>query len=464
MQGLSKNFAWFTRHRLATILVLIGTAATVESAPIENGKIASAYGLVPLAFEANRGQTDLRVKFLARLGGSTLFLTNDEAVIVSSGRVPLRLKFHRMDASASIQPIDQQSGKSNYFIGNDSSKWRTNVPLFTKVKYVGVYPGIDLVFYGNQRNLEYDFVVAAGADPKSIALDVEGPAPALDKDGNLIAGEANFHKPVIYQIAEGVKHAVEGGYVLRGKSQVGFALGEYDRTRELLIDPVLTYSTYLGGTNQDIGGGVAVDSFGSAYVTGYAESMDFPTTSGAYQTSLRGGTDLFVTKFSPSGNSLIYSTFLGGSLNEYSSEAVGPAINKGIAVDSNGNAYVVGDTTSSDFPVTTGSAYQTTCVAFNQGECFTTFLSKLSADGSTLLYSTYLGGSNGDSVVGVALDSAGFVYVAGITSSSDFPTTPNSFLPALPAGCLAGLNNVFISKLDSTASGNFLVAVLDLRR
>ncbi len=461
MPGLSENFTGFSsfkRHRIVTLLLLgaaaVSSGEAAESPALRQAMMTRAYGLVPLAFEANRGQTNSRVKFLTRLGGSTLFLTHDEAVIAAPDKVPLRLKFHGMDTGASIQAIDQQSGKSNYFIGNDPSKWRTNVPQFTKVKYAGVYPGIDLVFYGNQRNLEYDFVVAPGADPKSIALDVEGPAPALDKSGNLVVGDANFHKPVIYQIADGAKYSVEGGYVLKGKSHVGFALGEYDRTRELLIDPVLTYSTYLGGTGQDLGGGVAVDSTGSAYVTGFAESIDFPTTSGAYQTSLRGCSDLFVTKFSPTGNSLIYSTYLGGSGMEYSSDAVGVEVHKGIAVDSNGNAYVVGDTTSSDFPVTTGSAYQTTCVAFNQGECSTTFLSKLSADGSALLYSTYLGGSNGDSVVGVALDSAGFAYVAGDTFSSDFPTTPNSFLPTLPVGCLAGVGNIFISKIDSSASGN----------
>ncbi len=436
-----------------TFLVSLGTAASAEPAAPESTKITTAFGSVPLAFEANRGQADPQVRFLARLNGSTLFLTHDEAVIVSPGKAPLRLAFHNMDANAKILGIDQQSGKSNYFLGNDPSKWRTNVPQFAKVKYAGVYPGIDLVFYGNQRNLEYDFVVAPGGDPKRIAMDIEGPAPSIDKNGNLVAGDACFHQPLIYQIGGGRKQAVEGGYVLNGKGRVSFVLGKYDRTRELLIDPVLTYSTYLGGTSQDLGGGVAIDSSGSAYVTGYATSMDFPTTMGAYQTALDGDSDIFITKFSPTGNSLIYSTYLGGSGAEYSSDAVGIFVHKGIAVDSNGEAYVVGDTGSSDFPVTAG-AYQSSCVVFDSAECFTTFVSKLSADGSALMYSTYLGGSAGDEVVGVALDSAAFVYVAGVTYSSDFPTTPNSFLPALPSGCSAGIGNAFISKLDSTASGS----------
>jgi hypothetical protein len=250
MPGLPKyftGFSGFTRKKMVTLLLLgvaaVGTGEAAESPAVGNAMMARAYGRVPLVFEANGGQTDSRVKFLTRLGASTLFLTYDEAVIASPGNVPIRLSFHRTDANAKLQSMDQQSGKSNYFIGNDPSKWRSNVPQFGKVKYEGLYPGIDLVFYGNQRNLEYDFVIAPGADPNRIALDVEGPAPAIDKSGNLVVGDAKFHKPAIYQMADGAKHSVEGGYVLKGKGDVSFVLGEYDKTRELLIDPVLTFST-----------------------------------------------------------------------------------------------------------------------------------------------------------------------------------------------------------------------------
>jgi hypothetical protein len=410
--------------------------------------LLKAYGQIPLAFEANRGQTDSRVQFLARIGGSTLFLGHGEAVIASPDKQPLRLKLHGIDANAKIEAIDQQSGKSNYFIGKDPSKWRRNVPQFAKVKYAGVYPGIDLVFYGNHSELEYDFIVAPGADPTQIALDVEGPVPALDKSGDLVAGDARFHKPMIYQLSDDGRRAIDGGYSLQDGRRAGFTVGEYDKSRELVIDPVLSYSTYLGGSDQDIGGGIAVDSTGSVYVTGEAISPDFPNTPGVYQTAYKGLGDIFVTKFSPAGNSLVYSTYLGGTGQEHSSDTISPGIHQGIAVDASGNVYVVGDTASTDFP--TMSAFQPTCNAWSSGSCYTAFLSKLSADGSQLLYSTYLGGSGADDVIGVALDSSGYAYLAGETGSPDFPTTPNSMYPTLPVGCPGG---GFLSKFDTTASG-----------
>lgn len=202
-----------------------------------------------------------------------------------------------------------------------------------------------------------------------------------------------------------------------------------------------------------MGAGIAVDSSGSAYVTGYAESVNFPTTAGAYQTTLNGATDIFVTKFSPSGTSLVYSTYLGGSYLEWSGNAVGVAVNQGIAVDATGNAYVVGDTGSTDFP-TTANAFQRTCAVQTSGSCFSPFLAKLNSNGSQLLYSTYLSGSNGDEVAALALDSAGHAYLAGITESADFPTTPNSLTPNRPAGCPTTSSEGFVSEIDTTASGS----------
>ena len=430
-------------------------ASSGNAAPSErhqrsvSSTLLKAYGQIPLAFEANRGQTDSRVRFLVRIGESTLFLANDEAVMASLGKEPLRLKLDGMDTNARIEAVDQQSGQSNYFIGRDPSRWRRNVLQFAKVKYAGVYPGIDLVFYGNHSMLEYDFVVAPGADPSQIALNIDGPVPALDKNGDLVAGDARLHKPVIYQMADTGKRVIDGGYRLQDGRRAGFIVGEYDKSQELIIDPVLSYSTYLGGSNQDLGGGIAVDSSGSAYVTGEAISPDFPTTPGAYQTADKGLGDIFVTKFSPAGNSLVYSTYLGGTGQEHSSDTISPGIHQGIAVDASGNAYVVGDTGSTDFP-TTSNAFQQTCNAWSSGSCYTVFLSKLSADGSQLLYSTYLGGSGADEVIGVALDSLGHTYLTGETGSPDFPTTPNSMYPTLPFGCPGG---GFLSKLDTTASG-----------
>jgi hypothetical protein len=247
---------------------------------------------------------------------------------------------------------------------------------------------------------------------------------------------------------------VDGRYLLHGQ-RVGFAIAKYDRSKPLVIDPVLSYSTYLAGSNQDVGAGIAVDSAGSAYVTGYAESTNFPTTPGAYQTTLNGATDIYVTKFSPSGTSLVYSTFLGGSYLEWSDSAIEEAVNQGIAVDSSGNVYVIGDTGSTDFP-TTANAFQRTCAVITPFGCLSPFLTKLDPTGSQLLYSTYLSGSSGDDMVGaLALDSAGHAYLAGITESDDFPTTGGSFAPNRPAGCPASTGfDGFLSEIDTTASGS----------
>jgi hypothetical protein len=260
---------------------------------------AKLYNQVPLSFEANQGQTDRQVKFLARAPGYTLFLTGDGATLAFK-KQSLRMRVVGAAANAHAFGTDPLPGKANYFIGNDPARWHSAVPTYSRVKYEAVYPGIDLIYYGEQRQLEYDFVVAPGADPTSIALRLEGATASLDKGGNLIVGEARFHKPVVYQEGAGDKTFVDGRYLLHGQ-RVGFAVAKYDRSKPLVIDPVLSYSTYLSGTSgSDLGAGIAVDSDGSAYVTGYATSADFPTTPGAYQTAVNGGPDIFVTKFGSS--------------------------------------------------------------------------------------------------------------------------------------------------------------------
>src|SRR5271157_3530994 len=362
----------------------------------------------------------------------------------------LRMRLVGANASAAVTGADELPGKSNYFIGNDPKKWRTNVANYAKVKYQSVYPGVDLVYYGNQSGqLECDFVVAPGADPDAIRLALSGDlevgsrqtavggtdatrsaldvgavrepptvaavsdrrsavgTPPLQErahrdaplqiapDGDLVVktdgGEVRFHKPIVYQpglpstaysvgSSPVIRHSslVEGHYVLQANHQVGFKVASYDHTRPLVIDPVLSYSTYLGGSGNEIAYAIAVDSSGSAYVTGFTYSSDFPTTAGAFRTSSVGG-GVFVTKLDPTGTTLVYSTYLGGSGQS--------DIGYGIAVDASGNAYVTGLTGSSDFP--TLNPVQPT----NHGSA-NAFVAKLSPAGSALIYSTFLGGSS----------------------------------------------------------------------
>ena len=436
--------------------------------PKAQARILDSYGKLPLAFEANHGQTDGRVKFLSRTGGYTLFLTGDEAVMALSGKktspdkardaltartLPagiaeakaggvLRMKLRNANPAAKVTGVDELGGRSNYFIGNDSTKWRTNVPTYAKVKYEGIYSGIDLVYYGNQRQLEYDFIVAPGADPRRIAFGVSG-AQRIHQDaqGELVfkvgEDEVRWHKPVAYQEKNGERQLVAARYAIADGNRVGFEVAKYDAGRPLYIDPLI-YSTYLGGSGPDAGQGIAVDSAGDAYVTGYTSSSNFPVTPGAFQTGKGSDSDAFVTKINPSGSALVYSTYLGGS---------GPNAGRGIAVDSAGNAYVTGFTSSPNFPVTPG-AFQTT-----YGGDGNAFVTKINPTGSALVYSSYLGGSGGsgggDSGSAIALDNSGEAYVTGLTKSTNFPTTPGVFQAVCRS---ATCYSAFVTEFNATGS------------
>ena len=398
---------------LAFVLAGDVVMRTSESvAPEQPGKatLVEAYGKLPLSFEANRGQTDGRVKFLSRGNGYTLFLTPAEAVLTLSksgsrategspeatrrvkpdglNSAVLRMQLAGANPDPEIVGLGKLPGKSNYFVGNDPSKWRTSIPNYTRVKYEDVYPGVDLVFYGNQRQLEYDLVVAPGADTRAIRLDFQGMEKLeIDAQGNLILHMANGdeitqHKPYIYQEINGGKQAVPGQYVLNGKRQVGFQVAAYDTSKPLVIDPVLSYSTYLGGSDLDSGSDIAVDADGNAYVTGLTFSFEFPTLN-PFQPSKSINRDAFVAKLDPAGT-LVYSTYLGGT---------GEELGAGIAVDDTGSAYVTGTTVSTDFPTTLG-AFDTDCGT--DGDCDPDpirhndiFVVKLDPTGSALVYSTY---------------------------------------------------------------------------
>lgn len=437
--------------------------------PTAAGKsLASQVRNSALTFEANHGQTDPRVHFFSRGKSYALFFTGNEALLAlrkhghSDQPTQVRLKLRGSNAAPSISGLGELAAKSNYFIGSDPSRWSTNVPTFARVRYQNVYPGIDLVYYGNQRQLEYDFVVAPGADPKAIRLDIRSTARQLSSkasslhvnaEGDLVlptaAGDVAFRKPVVYQIddsgsrphdsAQPAKSFIAAHYVLADDHSVGFELARYDASKPLVIDPVLSYSTYLGGSDLDGGYAIAADSAGNVYVTGETASIDFPTTTGAYQTTNAGPSDVFVTKLNASGN-VVYSTYVGGSLSERGNS---------IAVDAAGNAYVAGRTNSVDFPLMNPWQSQ----LFGD---FDAIVFELNSQGNALLFSTYLGGSGNDEGSGIAVDSSGKIYVTGgasAASGDDFPTTSGAFQRLFGGGS----NDAFVTKFDPTKSGSALI-------
>jgi hypothetical protein len=457
-------------------------------------KFAEEYGNLPLSFEANQGQSNEEVRFLSRGNGYVLLLTSDEAILqarriqsavqrnpspdgsesyredYSAGAARLHIKLLGENTRPAVSAGDELPGRSNYFIGKDPSKWHTNIPNYGTVRYQNVYSGIDLIYYGNQGHLEFDFVVSPGTDPKLISLAVSGtagPAPVeIDDRGDLIVhaeGEGiRFEKPVVYQHdKQGQKRFVEAHYVLRNTEagdknstrDVSFDVGAYDKSAPLIIDPAVSYATLLGGSRFDAAGGIAVDTSGNAYVTGIACSANFPVTKGAFQVVqpparrpaipfCEDSGDVFVSKLNAVGSSLLYSTYLGGIDNDAGLR---------IALDSAGHAYITGLTTSVDFPTTVG-AFQTTIgggvcgfrVTYN---CPNGFVTKLSPNGSALAYSTYLGGNNKDFASAIAVDSAGDVYLTGYATSTNFPTTAGAFKTTASGG-----GDAFVVELNPSGS------------
>ncbi len=446
---------------------------------------------LPLSFEVNQGQTDRAVKFLSRGNGYALFLTRDSAVFklrpVRENSPPevVRMKLAGTNSRAKISGARTLPGTVNYFMGNDPSRWTKGASTFARVNYQQTYQGIDLVYYGTQRQLEYDFIVSPGADPKQIALEFSGAKPTLGPGGDLVltldGSPLTFRKPVVYQTIDGTQETIAGNYKLSG-DRVQFALGKYDHNHALVIDPVLSYLTYLGGSNTDeIGNttyspsgnptqGMVVDPAGNAYVTGYTLSQDFPLQNPIQPANTTNASTGFVAKLNPAGSQLIYSTYIGGSVLQDNSTTRAYAI----AVDGSGNAYVTGFTNSVKFPITAG-AYQTGCgtVVNNQSNCpgaQSAFLTKLNPNGG-IAYSTFFGHTN-ESAVAVAVDTQGKAYIAGNTTDSCasndpgncFPTTPNAVLPGSTFnGTVSPGNNqqgsAFIAVFDA-AGANLLYSSL----
>jgi len=480
-------------------------AATAASTPAKAPRTVTNYGKLPLSFEANQGQTDPHVKFLSRGQGYSLFLTNSTAILsLSKGNNALhnpsealkgdgfsrragdakkngagrsgssaltespegtepetvRMSLFGSNPSAEATGESELPGKVNYFLGNDPTKWHSNLPTYAKVRYSSVYPGIDLVYYGNQQQLEYDFIVAPGASPAAIRLSFTGQKHLqLSPNGDLILqgtdGQATLHKPVLYQQQNGHRQPIPGSFRLSANNTVTFQLGQYDHSRPLVIDPVFVYSTYLGGSGAvghgDQGNGIAVDSGGNAYIVGTTYSTDFPVSVIPFQPQSNGGTHsaVFVTKLNAGGTGLIYSTYLGGS---------GGDSGYGIAIDSAGNTYVTGATYSTDFPVTCG-ALQTVNYSAPGGTAG--FIARLNTAGSALVFSTYLGGTqtatvnqNGSTVPqAIAVGSNQQPVVTGYTTASLFPITPQTaFQATRPAG--SGNNPVaFVTRLSADGTG-----------
>ena len=371
---------------------------------------------LPLVFEPNQGQAHPEVRYLSRSGSHALLLKSNESVLAVKGKdhgaESIRMKLEGASSQASVEAESPLPGKSNYLIGADPAKWRTDIPQFGKVRYRGVYPGIDLLYYGDEGRLEYDFVVAPGANFRKIRFRIDGAnglklAPNGDLIAKLAEGEIRQHKPVIYQKYGAARREIAGRYILRG-NEVTFDIGHYDHGRELVIDPILAWAGYVGGTLADTGQTIAVDTQGNAYIAGQTQSVQgFPLVN-PFQSTHGGGTvitDAFVTKINAAGNAIVYSTYLGGNNLDAAYS---------ITVDSNGSAYVVGDTNSTNFPV--ANALRSTLSGPNDG-----FITRLSAAGNTLLYSTYIGGSSGDFARAIALDSNQNMYVGGYTFSNDLP-------------------------------------------
>jgi len=431
------------------------------------------YGKLPLAFEPNQGQTDPEVKFLSHGGGYSFFLTGSEAVFVLKKHklkvpaalgqkvdthedVPQVLRFQMVGANpnAVLEGQAPLPGVSHYFITNDRSKWRSNVGHYARVAVHDIYQGIDVVYYGNQQKMEYDFQVRPGADPGQIHLHVAG-ADDVRTDGNgdlrvtVQDRGLTLKAPKIYQEATGGQTLIEGRFVVVGKDEVVFEVEDYDKSKKLVIDPVIDYGTYVGGSGGDVANGVAVDSAGNVYVTGFTTG-NYPTTSGAYQTTvpIKAYTNLdnvFVSKLDPTGSTLLFSTYLCGTQQD---------IGWGIAVDSSDNVYVTGQA-GSGFPTTAG-AYQTTFsgnVVFGSSDYYfgDAFLSKLTSDGTTLLYSTYLGGTGADGGTGVFVDAAKNVYLSGWTTSTNFPTSAGAFKTTYGAG---DKEDMFAAKLNPAGNGS----------
>lgn len=464
-------------------------AASKPVAPKDNSAWAEAYGHLPMSFEENQGQTAREVRYVAHGGRYELFLTPQEAVMAlrptkhldfspkhrsaylrtlreqrrgAQNLTAIRMRFEGANPEPMISGAERLPTRVNYFTGSDPKNWHTDIPSYARVKYSGIYPGVDLIFYGKQRHLEYDFVVAPGADPNAIRLKIDGARKMrINSRGDLVLsvaeGEVELQKPVIYQKLNGEKREIAGNYVIGSDHRVTFSVANYDRKEPLILDPILDYSTYLGGSgleNTTLPVGIAVDSAGDAFVVGDTFSTDFPTTAnGLTQAPLAGNLGAsFVAELNPTGTQLLYSSYLVGTTTSPGDGATS------VAVDATGKVYVTGVTFAAGFPSKNPLAFSADTA---NGTCFVTKLDPTQSGNNSLLFSTYLGGTGGEFANGIAVDANQNAYVVGQTFSSDFPASPapnaayqSTFNP-LNAGNAFG--SAFLSKISTNATPPALV-------
>ena len=432
----------FWRRPAAVVVLVLCVSSTpwtrspdvvVNAQPQRERAIKAAFVSRPLAFERNQGLVDDDVQFLARAAGYHVFLTRDEMVVSatvarSQTADVVRMRFDGADAGAPFVGDARLPGRTHYLIGNDPANWRTEVPTYSSVRRTGVYPGVDVVYYGHGERLQFDFELAPRARVDLIRIRYDGAVvSSVTPGGDLLLktthGELRQHAPEIYQHVNGRRVAISGRYRQLAPDLVGFDLDAYDSGQRLVIDPVLDYATYLGTTAVSYANGIVVTDDGHAYVTGYAQAATFPSK-GGLPTGFRGGaSDVFITKFATDGQTIVFSTFLGGSVGGPAGapNVVGSETGYGIALDPAGNVYVCGITYSSDFPIV--NAFQPSPPVHptfgRQGDGF---LTKLTPQANGIVFSTYLGGTWEDVAYDVAADAAGNAYVAGSTGSADFPT------------------------------------------
>ena len=456
---------------LLTIFVTFFFVFSINAATADNNlsdiQITKNLASMPLSFTQNQGQWDDKVQFRANTGGATMWFSSDGAyyqftrTIESEERseqqtspsahdvtlneveerhhqpdsyeaMMIKANFIGSNPAPVMVGLNEMEYKCNYFIGNDESKWATDVPNYSAVMYEEIYDGIDLRYYGNGKQMEYDFIVSPGADFSQIKIQYEGAeSVSVNDNGELVVttkwGEVVEQRPVIYQIENNNRVSIDGNYILQADNSFGFELsGSFDAALAVVIDPVLSYSTYLGGSDLEESTDIAIDDSGSIYITGWTYSTDFPIE-GEYQ-SYQGSTDradVFVTKLNSAGNTLVYSTYLGG--NNYD-------IGHGIVIDSSGNCYITGVTTSNNFPIE--GAYQADQIGSDG------FVTKLNSTGNALIYSTYLGGNGDDQSFSIDVDGFGNAYITGVTTSNNFPIEG-------AYQTYQGGNDAFVTKLNS---------------
>ena len=428
------------------------SAPLAEEPATKMSSLPPKFGMLFSFFERNIGQFDDSVKYVGRGPHHTILFRQHEVemILQTSGMVkaahpyrqaPLRVLARTGQTHPDALEIvgkEETRIRTNYFVGNQPDSWQTQVPTYTRIEYHNIYPGIDLAYYRNEGFLEYDFAVTAKGNPEDIQLTFEGAERIhVDANGNLVLESATeslrFTKPIVYQSVHGRRKPIAGEFVLTTPTSVGFRIEPYDHTIPLIIDPTLVYSTYFGGSGDDFAAGAVTDSSGNSYITGWTSSLNLPSNTGVVQVTNGGGVDAFVAKFTAAG-ALVYCTYLGGTLDETETP--------GLAIDTTGNLYVAGMTASSDFPTTPG-AFQR---VFGGGR--DVFVTKLNPSGSALLYSTYIGGNDGEGAQSIAVDPSGSTSVTGFTLSRNFPVTPLSIQRQLK-----GTRDAFVTKVNPFGNG-----------